>query len=1031
MFRRTSNLILEIFLAVLVSLVVITAVAAWRLSQGPVSLAFLTPYIEQALGELEGPLTFTLEDTILTWAGWERTLDIRAVRVNVLDETGVVVARVPELSISLSARGFLRGIVAPTRLDIIGPRVRLVRDHEGAFQFGLDQGGASTFLPRIVDGLLAPPDPDSSLGYLSSLSIIAADITIEDQRLGVLWRAPRGNVTFARSRDGIRADAELTLELNGSRVRVEGVADHFASSGKTDVDVAFSDFSPASFASVFPDLAPLERFRVPLSGRFTSAMDARGIMGAVDFRIAGGAGRLEDPALWPEPLAVRSVAAEGRIDEDRRRFTVKRFFVDFGGPTVSGDIRITRLADHVSIDANVEGREIPAARASRIWPLGVGKAARHWITGHLSDGTIHEIDANISARTELAHPERITLRSITGTLRADGFTVNYLDGLPSALGVSATAVLDHERFDLTLRGGYHKGIRIRHGDVAITGLDEKNLEIVIDLRLSGTLGDALELLDHEPLGYASKFGLDPSSVGGEADARVSFGFPLLRTITVDELRVGATARLKGFSIPQTGLGRPLRNGVATFQLAGQNMELVGQGDLGSLPIGFAWKVDFTPGAPFRDHYKLRAVLKERDRKDFGFDLSRYVKGSLPVEVDFRNSGETTGELTLNVDLKNAILEIPLFGWVKPLGMDGTGRISFALEKGRITNIRNFDLKTEDFLARGSARIAPDGKSLAAAEIDRLAFAANDFKATVLARGGGGYDIDIAGPGLDVAPLMRDAELEPSEDLPPITVSARIGRLWFGAGPPLAKVVGAVRYDGENWRNIVLEGTVGEAETVSLKILTAGPRRVFSVRSTDAGELLKSLDIVDNVAGGSIEVTATDDVKKPGTPWVGKIVIRDFQLSNAPFLARLLSLASLTGIENAIAGKGVKFARLEIPFTYDAGRMTIDQANAFGSELGVTANGKIDLRKKTIDLDGTLIPAYTLNTILGKVPIVGSLLTGGKGSGVFAATFDVAGPFREPRMRVNLLAALAPGFTRNILRIFRGGTKGIPPEPQPD
>ena len=110
-------------------------------------------------------------------------------------------------------------------------------------------------------------------------------------------------------------------------------------------------------------------------------------------------------------------------------------------------------------------------------------------------------------------------------------------------------------------------------------------------------------------------------------------------------------------------------------------------------------------------------------------LSRYVKGSLPVEVDFRNSGEATGDLTLNVDLKNAILEIPLFGWVKPLGMDGTGRISFALEKGRITNIRNFNLKTEDFLARGSARMAPDGTSLAAAEIDRLAFAANDFKAT--------------------------------------------------------------------------------------------------------------------------------------------------------------------------------------------------------------------------------------------------------------------------------------------------------------
>ena len=55
--------------------------------------------------------------------------------------------------------------------------------------------------------------------------------------------------------------------------------------------------------------------------------------------------------------------------------------------------------------------------------------------------------------------------------------------------------------------------------------------------------------------------------------------------------------------------------------------------------------------------------------------------------------------------------------------------------------------------------------------------------------------------------------------------------------------------------------------------------------------------------------------------------------------------------------------------------------------------------------------------LGNIPIIGEVLVGGEGEGIFAATYTVRGPLDEPVMTVNPLAALAPGFLRNLFSVF--------------
>ena len=82
---------------------------------------------------------------------------------------------------------------------------------------------------------------------------------------------------------------------------------------------------------------------------------------------------------------------------------------------------------------------------------------------------------------------------------------------------------------------------------------------------------------------------------------------------------------------------------------------------------------------------------------------------------------------------------------------------------------------------------------------------------------------------------------------------------------------------------------------------------------------------------------------------------------------------------------------------------------------MTANGLLELGPHRLDIQGTIVPAYALNSIIGNVPVVGSLLLGGEGQGLFAANYRATGSAADPKVSVNPLSALTPGFLRRLFQ----------------
>ena len=131
------------------------------------------------------------------------------------------------------------------------------------------------------------------------------------------------------------------------------------------------------------------------------------------------------------------------------------------------------------------------------------------------------------------------------------------------------------------------------------------------------------------------------------------------------------------------------------------------------------------------------------------------------------------------------------------------------------------------------------------------------------------------------------------------------------------------------------------------------------------------------------------------------------------MARLLQLASFTGLLEILTNEGIPFDRIIANFTKKDNIINIEEARFQGFSLGGNIKGITEIDKQEISLEGIIVPAYAINSFLNKIPLIGQVITGIEGDGLIGVNFQVTGTYEEPNYNVNPLSILTPGILRSI------------------
>ena len=149
----------------------------------------------------------------------------------------------------------------------------------------------------------------------------------------------------------------------------------------------------------------------------------------------------------------------------------------------------------------------------------------------------------------------------------------------------------------------------------------------------------------------------------------------------------------------------------------------------------------------------------------------------------------------------------------------------------------------------------------------------------------------------------------------------------------------------------------------------------------------------------------------------QVKIYDFKLKEVPILAKLLTLASLQGIADLLTGEGIRFDEFEMNYSTKDKVITIDEIYSIGPSISILMEGYVQ-SNELVSLRGTLVPATTINKLIGKIKVIGDILVGKKkGEGVFGVSFKIKGPPKNLKTTVNPIKTLTPRFiTRTLERI---------------
>ncbi|MBD3770069.1 MAG: AsmA-like C-terminal domain-containing protein [Rhodobacterales bacterium] len=642
------------------------------------------------------------------------------------------------------------------------------------------------------------------------------------------------------------------------------------------------------------------------------------------------------------------------------------------------------------------------------WPVGLGTGGRNFARDHVEAGALKDIKGHIDLkRDSFGEDGYLRDSDLELTFMAEDAWVKFLSDLPPVEKGRGTGRLTGNSFRVTLDSGEYGGWDLDEGAFILPAFNDRGGDFRVFARGRGPVSSIVQMLVDSRL----EIDFDASRLSGDGEMTFEMFRPALDDVPYEDIRFTAIGTAENAGLKDAALGFDLTEGSTKVNVDQKGMMITGFGNLGPSPVQFTWRDDFSDdGQP--SLLSATSIVTPDFLNEFGVLGRAYLSGEIPIEVqaEIGEGSKITADTAL--DLSESRLDLSEIGWVKARDKPAKASVHYeGLEDGYTATVV---FHADDAYLDGDFTLGGDSKLISATL--RRAYLKN--KADVggkITRKDGALNLSLTGTYLDLSGAMPGVGAIGDADTgskTPLRVMANVDTLTLRPGLDMTEAKFSMVSGAVGLETFEATGLAANGSSFNARFDTnGGEAATFHVASGDAGFIASAFLGIDYLEGGNLEMDGT--LANDNKPSKFDIAITDTRLRNAPFLTQILSLASLRGLADTLGGEGVLFSRLDIPLTVAGERYVVNGAKAQGPALGLTTNGYFDSQSGKIEFDGVLVPSFGMNSALGTIPIIGDLVVGRDGEGVFSLTYAIRGTMEKANVSVNPLSALAPGVIRRI------------------
>jgi hypothetical protein len=701
---------------------------------------------------------------------------------------------------------------------------------------------------------------------------------------------------------------------------------------------------------------------------------------------------------------------------------------EVGGP--EADLRIdgdVTWFDGPRVKLGIATGPMPSRAVVRLWPAFVAPAVRDWLFTHLRGGTFDKSRIDLDLDALALRAMRADKALPTDAALAIDFTINdaqleFLASVPPLRGLTASGRVTGHSTTLAIARAYvetRSGARLNmvNGQFTVPDTRKKPAPAGLDTRIGGNIDAVADLLNTPALKPYATIPLDPATIKGEIGGRFGLDMLLGKGAGPDSTHMNIVANVSNFTAQKLIGKEALENANLTVAVDPSGVSAAGQGRVFGAPA----MIEMRKPAERVGEASISLTLDDALRAKHGFGSIPGLSGPVGVKLTSPLGGKDKPKAQVEMDLTRAGIDGVVPGFSKPAGR--AGKLSFSVTPG------DGPMTLGDLLfdgggatARGVVELGADG-AFREAKFSQVKLSPSDDMRVDVNRTGAGLKVVVRGANIDARPFIKSLLAEGDG----ASGGAGAREVQLDVKSPIVtgfnrQIASNVDLDlvqrGGSLRSARLSGRFGRD---ALNVVTEG--QAVRVTTADAGSLLSFLDIYKRMEGGVMSLTMQTGDKRID----GELAIRDFVLRDEPALRRLVTEAPpQEGARVKINPTLVEFQRMSTTFSRVGGRIDLRDATIYSPSIGTTAEGWVDFGRDRLDLNGTFVPAYGLNNLLARIPVVGVIIGGGSNEGIFGVNYRLTGSVSSPTLNVNPLSAIAPGIFRKIF----GAGQALPPQTIP-
>lgn len=1070
---KTVVVSIEIFLALVI---VLLGLLFWRLSVEPLNLDFLVPELTHYFIPKESGLTIRT-DRIYLKAEKRKSglLHIDIEGLTVLKENGSVLLDLPHVEISYGLRHLLAFNYMPTNVmiqkavlrAIINPDGRIliqdkaIHDHlladdhttstsetpliqearQTAMEAvkGLDQIEQKIKEPlvqketkSVSEGILVQ-DVDQLIHFLQEfgrLELDQATIVLDDQKFNRQIVFPQIDLLW--SREGfrnrvLRSDIKILLDQEEIEMTLNARLNRFTRKGSFEVTFQQLDLSHlVRLDPLFRDLQLVLKGRVEGEIDLSQGMEQiRKGLTALTVQIESQkGGTVNLPAPLTNMYPVKSLLLKGEGTSGLESFQLKQSRIELAtgiNATVQLDVdglgSFLDTGDLSQIKSVLKARvlSVPMEEVPSVWPSALGPDAHEWVRKNLSKG-----EAPVSDFT--LYFQGAELVDLFGKVSFEGVSVRFLEEMPVVEKTGGTVLLYPDKVEIFANTGLLKDTRLVKADVLLTELQEDISKANITLETAGPVSDAIELISYPPLEFAQEFGLSAKQVGGTGTVSLNLKFPLIEALTPDQVRVFVDAHIQDGVFPTPLPDTAVEQGDFSLTVQNKGLQLKGTAMIKSIPVELSWNETFqkTADSTIQSLYELKGTLDHEQLKQLVPESDGYYEGSFNLQTKIMKDFQHRTTIEGQADLTKGVLRLYPISYTKDKGVSG-----ILLFKATLSDQNKLEEFSARLTADQEAVIVDAGLDLREnflLSLHEVKAPFNQLSGSFLRKNDGSMKLQLKGKSLNLTdlfdmPCLKSAPENDKEETdgvsqipnvqiapPDFEADIALDQLLMAENKPLKNVVLKLNRQGYFWKEFIVETDAKSP----LRIVYEQGRKMLTGSTDNLGDLLSRLGVTERFFGGKLNIQA---IQPSSGGFHGMIDVRQFDLKDPGFI---IQAVTILGIVDGIRGKPLAFKKAQIPFEITPYQtMYLSDSVAYGTTLGLTFRGRIGL--SSLDLSGSVIPAYAINSLPGRLPVIGGLFKDGVGGGLVGVKYEVKGTPSHPQVQFNPLTSIAPGILGTLFQ----------------